>query len=91
MNVNLLTEQHLEFLNLKGGCQANLSLNLSKYHIVGNHVSRLNCLDVYLMMKDSWYNAYYLTLGKMLPVLDVSLVVELPLVLLSFKISVIAG
>ena len=38
MSVKLLTEHHLEFLSLKGGC----SLNLSKYHIVGNHMSQLN-------------------------------------------------
>ena len=34
--VKLLTEYHLEFLSLKGGCQAHLSLYLSKCHIVGN-------------------------------------------------------
>ena len=38
MTVKLLTEQHLEFLSLKEAVQACLSLYLSKYHIVGNHV-----------------------------------------------------
>ena len=44
MNVQLLTEQHLEFLSLKGAAQADLSLHLSKGHIVRNHMSRLICL-----------------------------------------------
>ena len=38
MSVELLTEHDLELLNLKRG----FSLHLSKYHIVGNHISRLN-------------------------------------------------
>ena len=42
MNIKLLTEEHLEFLSLKRGTQACLSLHLSKCHIVGNHMSRLN-------------------------------------------------
>ena len=42
MSVKLLTEHHLEFLSLKKAAQACLSLPLSKCHIVGNHVSRLN-------------------------------------------------
>ena len=37
MIVKLLTEHYLEFLSLKGGC----SLLVSKYHIVGKHMSRL--------------------------------------------------
>ena len=37
INVQLLAEQHLEFLSLKGG----LNLHLSKCHIVGNHMSWL--------------------------------------------------
>ena len=41
MSVNLLTEHHLEFLSLKEGYKAGLSLHLSKCHIVGNHMSRL--------------------------------------------------
>ena len=41
MTVKLLTELHLEFLSLKGGCKARLSLHLSKRHIVGNHMSWL--------------------------------------------------
>ena len=41
MIVKLLTKQHLECLSLKGAAQARLSLHLSRYHIVGNHISRL--------------------------------------------------
>ena len=41
MTVYLLTEHPLEFLSLKGGLQARLSLHLSKCHIVGNYMSRL--------------------------------------------------
>ena len=41
MNINLLTEYHLEFLSLKGGCIGSSELHLSKRHIVGNHMSRL--------------------------------------------------
>ena len=33
MSIKLLTEQHLKFLSLKGGCTG-----LSKCHIVGNHM-----------------------------------------------------
>ena len=46
MTVKLLTEQYLELLSLKGAAQARLSVHLSKYHIVGNLMSRLsyNCL-----------------------------------------------
>ena len=47
----LLTEHHLEFLNLKVAAQAGLSLHLSKCHIVGNHMSRL---------KLSIYDTFYL-------------------------------
>ena len=39
MTVKLLTEQHLQFLSLKGASQARLYLHLSKFHIVGNHMS----------------------------------------------------
>ena len=41
MSVKLLTENYLEFLSLTGGGTGSLSLHLSKYHIVGNHMSRL--------------------------------------------------
>ena len=44
MIVKLLTEQHLEFLSYEEAAQARLSLHISKYHIVGNHMSRLNYL-----------------------------------------------
>ena len=42
MRVNLLTEYHLEFLSLKEGCTGLSELHLSKYYIVGNHMSLLN-------------------------------------------------
>ena len=41
MIVKLLTEKHFEFLSLKEATQAHLSLHLSKYHIVGKHMSLL--------------------------------------------------
>ena len=44
MSVKLLTEHHLQFLSLKKSSQARLSLHLSKYHIVGNHMSWLICV-----------------------------------------------
>ena len=48
MTVKLLIEHHFEFLSLKGGCKAHLSLHLSKCHIVGNLMSKLNsCIDFY--------------------------------------------
>ena len=37
----LLTEHHWEFLRLKEAAQVRLSVHLSKWHIVGNHMSRL--------------------------------------------------
>ena len=40
LTVNLLTEHHLEFISLKGGCTGR-----SKCHIVGNHMSQLICVD----------------------------------------------
>ena len=44
MSVKLLTEYHLEFLSLKEAAQAHLSLHLSKYDIVGNHIYSLYCI-----------------------------------------------
>ena len=38
MIVKLLTEHHLEFLSVKGGCTGSSE---SKCQIVGNHMSRL--------------------------------------------------
>ena len=38
MNIKQLTEHTLEFLYLKGGYKARLSLYISKSHIVGNHM-----------------------------------------------------
>ena len=38
----LLTQQHLEFLSLKGSCTGSSeSMHVSKCHIVGNHMSQL--------------------------------------------------
>ena len=47
MSVKLLTEHHLEFLNLKGGCTvlSESRLVLSRCHTVGNHMSLLNFMD----------------------------------------------
>ena len=45
MIVKLLTDHHLESLNLKKVAQARLSLFMSKYHIVGNHMSQLNSVQ----------------------------------------------
>ena len=42
MTVKLLTEQHLEFLSLKGGCTGSSESTLSKCHIVGNLMHWLN-------------------------------------------------
>ena len=42
MTGKLLTEHHLKVLSLKGAAQACLSLHLSRCHIVGNLISRLN-------------------------------------------------
>ena len=48
MRVERLTDQHLEFQSLTGGTQACLSLFMSKYHIVGNHTSRLILCPFYI-------------------------------------------
>ena len=41
MSAKLLTEHHLEFLSLKGGCTGKSESTLVKCHIVGNHMLRL--------------------------------------------------
>ena len=41
MSVKLLTEHHLEFLRLTGGCTGSSESILVKCHTVGNHMSRL--------------------------------------------------
>ena len=46
MSVKLLTEHHLEFLSLKKAAETRPSLHMSKYHIVGNHMSRLININV---------------------------------------------
>ena len=42
MVVKLLTEHHLEYLSLKEAAKARPSLHMSKCHIVGNLMHRLN-------------------------------------------------
>ena len=42
MLIKLLTEHHLKFLSLKRGCTGSSESTLVKYHIVGNHMTRLN-------------------------------------------------
>ena len=44
MNIKLLTEHHLKFVSLKGGCTCSFESILVKCHIVGNHVSQLICV-----------------------------------------------
>ena len=41
ITVKLLTEHHLEFLRLKGGCTGSSESTHVKCHIVGNHMSLL--------------------------------------------------
>ena len=41
MIVKLLTEHHLEFLSLKGGCRGSSESTLEKCQIVGNFMPRL--------------------------------------------------
>ena len=61
MIVKLLTKHHLQFLSLNGAAEARLSLHMSKCHIVGNLMPRLNlyfqgplivCLTEMLRMMD---------------------------------------
>ena len=54
MSVKLLTANHLELLTLKEAAQAHLSLHLSKYHIVGNHMLWINNVSIYTE-KTSYY------------------------------------
>ena len=44
MRVKLLTDHHLEFLSLKGGCRGSFESTLSKCQIVGNFMLWLICL-----------------------------------------------
>ena len=46
MNVKLLTEHHLEFLSVKGGCTGLYEFTLVKCHIVGNLMPRLTDFDL---------------------------------------------
>ena len=65
MSVKLLTEHHLEFLGYNGGCTGSLSLHLSKYHIVGNHVSRLICKLYNDTRKEILYSHLLATIHRM--------------------------
>ena len=42
MNVEILSEHHLEFVSLKVNAEARMSLHMSKCHIVGNLMHWLN-------------------------------------------------
>ena len=42
MSVKLLTEHHLDFLRVKGGCTGSSESTPVKCHIVGNYMSWLN-------------------------------------------------
>ena len=48
MSVKLLTEHHLEFLSLKGGYTGVSESTHVECHIVGNHVSWLKFIIVFL-------------------------------------------
>ena len=54
MTLWLLIEHHLEFLSLKWATQACLSINLSKWHTVGNHMSRLISQQKVFFISWSW-------------------------------------
>ena len=63
MTVRLLTKHYLEFLSLKGASQARMSLHLSKYNIVRNHMTRLKlCLPRHSMVKSQSVSLDLLTL-----------------------------
>ena len=61
MSVKLLTEYNLEFLSLKGGWQASLSLYMymSKFHNVGNHMSWLLYRYIIQMNQDTLRQTQY--------------------------------
>ena len=50
MSFKLLTEHHLEFLSLKGGCTGSSESTLVIILNVGNHVSLLICYYIMLQM-----------------------------------------
>ena len=60
MSVKLLTEHHLASLSLKGAAEARLSLRLSKCHIVGNHMSRLNYSFTFIVsLSNNMFNTIF--------------------------------
>ena len=65
MIVKLLTEHNLDFLAYKEAAQARLSLHLSKYQIVGNHMHWLINVSskppVVLVMGSSQHTVSYIT------------------------------
>ena len=56
MIVKLLTEHHLEFLSLKGGCRGSSKSTLVKSQIVGNLMPRLVSFN--LLVSGVWTNAW---------------------------------
>ena len=101
MFVKLLTERHFDFLSLKG-VQARPSLHLSKYHIVGNHMSRLIChmrtlshtnyLQQMLTLKNTIFTSTISSLGDHSPTysslsLNPTHILRLPLYQLSLLLS----
>ena len=67
LSSSLLTEHHLEFLSLKGGCTGSSESTLVKCHIVGNHMSRLK----FKLQQSSIFrfNFLFLKMGHLLEVL----------------------
>ena len=55
MIVKLLTEHHLEFLSLKGGCTGSSESTHVECHIVGNLMPRLNYQSLKLFLREEFY------------------------------------
>ena len=54
MIVKLLTEHHLEFLSLKGGCRGSSESTLIKMSIVGNLMLRLISFTMHLLFNTTF-------------------------------------
>ena len=75
MSVELLTEQYLEFLSLKGGCTGLLSLSMSKCHIVRNQMSGLKLSNsLFTVFGISSFNILLLKRSFKYPLSSLSLV-----------------
>ena len=61
MIVKLLTEHHLEFLTLKGGCRGSSESTLVKCQIVGNLMPRL--IFKYLIVSSMLIREYWSPVG----------------------------